>query len=509
VDADDDGNVVVQCVDLGAEDNGSESFEWNNQFHLVSNADLSEGHAYVNVYEAYEHPGGSGEEDYVGYIAYNENFFKEKESGSSEEAVYDKNNLHHKVYRYKLFDADTGAKVAMNGGFPITLETGEYGYIGYWGLWVNDGVVVENGDTVTDMDGNTYTVFTVGGKLRKHTKTQVTLAQLTDVEMSMWDSTEGADYIIAWNGTRFEKIGYRNNETGQVEYADYGAVTFDEWDGAWCESLNAYMGLGRLYADGMPAVTNDTVFSFHSEETIDPSTAENWTFYYWGPVVGQTHEEYWMDNPTTATTLTFNAADLVLENNGTPQVDTTSEYGSWMSPLTTTEYTQENQWQAHDTDTYYSWSTGPNQWDQYTALKNASNEFVSFTPPLHFSYVHSTTNDLNGSSTFDGKTFNLDYDGSELHIPWNYDSDLDEWQPMFSLKDGTVLTDAEGNSYVVKGIEVGVVLREAQNPADAADLIIDETIEAPTLTYDSTKTDLVGDKPDAELKVIKGEMVDQ
>ena len=507
VDADDDGNVVVQCVDQGDEDNGSEAYEWNNRFRLVSNADLSEGHAYVNAYEAYENPGGSGEEDYVGYIAYNENYFKEKAADATQPTVYDKNSLHRKVYRYKLFDADSGDKVSMNGGFPITLESGEYGYIGYWGLWVNDGVTVANGDTVTDMDGNEYTVFSVGGKLRKHTKTEVTLAQLTDVEMSMWDNTEGVDYIIAWDGTQFNKIGYRDNETGQVEYGDYGAVTFEyEWDGAWCESLNAYMSLGWLYADGMPAVTDSTVLSFHSEETIDPSTAEDWTFYYWGPVVGQTQEEYWQ-NPTS-TTLTFDAANLVLEDNGTPLVDTTSESGSWMSPLTTEEYTQETQWQAHDADIYYSWSTGPNQWDQYTALKDASNEFVSFTAPLQFTYVHSTANDLNGSSTFDGKTFSLDYDGTELHIPWTYDSELNEWQPMFSLKDGVVLTDSENNSYVAKGIEVGVVMREATNPDDASDLVIDETITPPTLTFDSSKTDLVGDKPAAILKVIKGELVD-
>jgi hypothetical protein len=473
----------------------------------VSNADLSEGQAYVNAYEAYEHPGGSGEEDYVGYIAYNEDYFKEKEEGSSEETVYDKNSLHRKVYRYKLFEADSGDNVSMNGGFPITLETGEYGYIGYWGLWINDGVTVENGDTVTDMDGNTYTVFTVGGKLRKHTKTEITLEELIDVEMSMWDSTEGVDYMIAWDGTQFEKIGYRNQETGQVEYGEYGAVTFNnEWDGAWCEALNAYMGLGRLYADGMPAVTNATVFSFHSEETIDPSTAEDWTFYYWGPVDGD-HETYWSSNPTTATELSFNADNLVLEYQGEALLDTTSEYGSWLSPLTTTEYTQENQWQAHDSDTYYSWSTGPNQWDQYTALKDSSNEFVSFSPPLHFTYVHSTANDLNGISTHNGMTFSLDYDGTELHIPWNYDPELDEWQPIFNLKDGTELTDGNGGSYVVKGIEVGVVMREASDPSAADDLEINENIAEPDLEYDSTKTDQVGDKPAATLKVIKGETI--
>ena len=508
VDADEDGNVVVQSVDQGDEENGNETSSWNNRFRLVSNSDLSEGKAYVNARQSWDNTGGSGEDAYEGYIAYDPDYFKVEDADSNDVTVYDKSSLYRKVYRYKLFDADTGDKVTMNGGFPITLENGQYGYIGYWGLWVNDGVQVNNGDAVTDMDGNEYTVFSVGGKLSKHTITQVTMEDLIDVEMSMWDENSHTNWIIAWNGTEFRKLGYRNDQ-GQVEYGDYGAVTFaNEWEGAWCEAYNASMNLGRLYADGMPAVTNATTFSFHSEETIDPSTAQNWTFHYWGPTVGQTQEDYWMSNPTSSTTLTFDATNLVLKYDGTSQVATASENEIWMAPLTTEDYTQENQWQAWDADTYYSWSTGPNQWNHFTGLKDASNQFVSFDAPLRFTYVHSTANDLNGDSDNDGMTFSLDYDGTELHIPWNYDAELDEWQPMFSLKDGTVLTDSNGGSYVVKGIEVGVVMREAENPDDAAALVIDDTIEPPTLEYDASQTALVGDQPAAVLKVIKGELID-
>jgi hypothetical protein len=121
--------------------------------------------------------------------------------------------------------------------------------------------------------------------------------------------------------------------------------------------------------------------------------------------------------------------------------------------------------------------------------------------------MHSQANDLNDDASQDGKKFALDYDGFQLQIPWNYDPELDEWQPMFSLKDGTQLTDVNGDSYVVKGIEVGVVMREAQDPSAAEDLDINDEIDPPTLTYDSTKTDLVGDKPAAVLKVIKGETI--
>ena len=78
---------------------------------------------------------------------------------------------------------------------------------------------------------------------------------------------------------------------------------------------------------------------------------------------------------------------------------------------------------------------------------------------------------------------------------------------MINLKDGTVLSSG-GTDYVVKGIEVGLDLQEVPDPSVADDLIIDVGIEPPTLTYDASKTALVGDRPaGAELKVIKGEII--
>ena len=103
--------------------------------------------------------------------------------------------------------------------------------------------------------------------------------------------------------------------------------------------------------------------------------------------------------------------------------------------------------------------------------------------------------------------FNLEYDGFELNMPWEFDEDAGEWQPVINLKDGTVL-NADGTDYVVKGTEVGLDLQEVPDPSVADDLIIDETIDQPTLVYDPDKTALVGDRPaDAELKVIKGEII--
>ena len=43
-------------------------------------------------------------------------------------------------------------------------------------------------------------------------------------------------------------------------------------------------------------------------------------------------------------------------------------------------------WKVNDTDVYYQWQTGPNNWNQFTAVKNGAGELVPFDPPLQLSY---------------------------------------------------------------------------------------------------------------------------
>jgi hypothetical protein len=497
VDADAQGNVVVESIDEGAESEGAFEFAWNNQLRLVANSGLTEGRAYVRVYESDPF---AGESDSVAYIAYDPDYFKIGDE------VFDKNTLVRKVYRYRLFEAETGDKVTHNGGFPIQFENGDHGYIGYYGLWANQGVNVENGDTVTDFDGNSYTVFKVAGKLRKNTRASTTLGDLVGVEMSRYACAGEVcgDQIIAWDGNNFNIIGTRSMETGQVVYAAGGPATFaNEWDGAWCEALKAYLSLGRL-----DSPTNATTLYYYVEETIDPSLAQNLTLYCWGPAPGQSQEEYWSQPPENRVehVYTFDAETLVLKDqNGDPVLAEGDDI--WLSPLTTASYPAEEAYQAQDAEVYYTWSSGADSWNQFVTLQNGNGTFLGFEPPLHFTYTHQTANDLNGDDSQNGKKFRLDYDGTELQMPWHYDAAADQWQPVINLKDGTLLTDDLSNQYVVKGIEIGVMMAAA-DPADAAYLPIDTSVPAPTLTYDATKTALVGAMPEAELEVIKGELIE-
>jgi hypothetical protein len=507
VDADEDGNVTVESVDIGNISVGPMVEEWNNQLNLITNADLSVGKAYFSEYEYWTNGFDTDEEDNEGYVAFNADFFKEKE-GDDPVETFGKDSLFRKVYRYKLFDGETGNAIELSSGFPIKTATDDYGYIGYCGLWVEHGVDVEDGDIVTDLDGNSYDVFKVAGKLIKHTKSSILLGELADVEMSYYEcaAEDCTDYVITWDGdgSQFLKLGERNTQNGQIEYYEAPvAFTFpEEWSGAWCQTLNAYLNLGRYEIPN-----NDTVISYHAEETVDPASAENLIFYYWGPPMGTPQEVYW-GGEVTEKTYSFDRLNMVLRDEGDlPILDTESETGTTISPLTLVSLPPEDMWTAYDEDVYYSWTTGLNEWQQFTTIIDAEDNFKTFDPPLNFAYTHATANDLNGDGTYDGQKFSLEYDGYELRVPWNFNPQEEEWQPVINLKDGTVLTH-DGTQYVVKGTEIGVMMQLAADPSAADSLILDETIPAPSLEYDASKTDLVGAVPAAELEVIKGELVD-
>ncbi len=525
--ADDNANVVVQVIDEGQEENNENLYVWDNRARIVADATLTAGSAYVYSGETDWDSGVFEEETF--YFAYNPDYFKYQDSGTSEVTVLDKGDLRHKIFKYKLFDRETGAKVTRNSGFGIQLGNGQYGYVGYHGLWAPYGVSLADGDTVTRADnGLTYTLIKKGGKLTKHTRASVLLDDLDGVEISVWNN--GQDLVIAWDadaGT-FKKIGTRNNASGGVDYldeADYENYAFaNEWEGGWCEALGAHLALGRL----TPA-NGDTVY-YHIQETVSGSVAENLTLYYWGfaldaPITqavingAAAAEGAYMSGAPVRKTYTFDAAarvlkdaggDAVLLGSGLTLTGTRYQYGYTLGPLTTDDtYDASNCWSIYDGDVYYQWSTSAtDSWSQFTTVRDGAGDLVGFDRPLSFSYTHQTANDVNGDTANDGKKFRLEYDGSDLRIPWKFDEATGDWWPAINLKDGTVLTDADGGAYVVKAVEESLIM-SAADPALAADLVIDTTVPAPDLAYDATKTDLVGDVPaNTLLKVVKGELID-
>jgi hypothetical protein len=531
VSANSNGDVAVQVVDYGEEEAGNFTFEWDNRANIVANEDLTEGAAYV--YSAETDWDTQQLEEETFYFVYNEDYFKYQEEGEVDVYVADKNDLAHRIFSYKLFEKDTGDKVTMNSGFPIRLEGGEYAYIGYWGTWVPYGADLEDGDIVTHAEtGDIYTLVKIGGKLTKHTREQIVLSELTDVEVSVWDN--GSDIIVAWDGVNtFEKLGTRDFDTGMIEYLQNPVpyVFANEWEGGWCQALAAFLPLGGLTPD------NADIVYYHKEETVNPNTAQDLELYYWGfaldaPITqividssGVDEAAYWAGAPTEKAYY-FDSNALILKEDdllgdevilgaGLDLSGTNYEWGYHMGPLTTDgTYTAGNCWDIYDEATYYYWGTGQDEWNQFSTVLDENNDYVAFDAPMRFNYTHDTNNDINGDATNDGKTYNIEYDGHHLCVPWYFDDTVGEWVPAFNLKDGTVLVDTgTSTEYVVKGVEEELIMAEVTDPGILTqletDLPIDATINPPTLEYNAFLTGLVGPIPyGAELKVIKGELVD-
>jgi hypothetical protein len=84
-------------------------------------------------------------------FSYNDQYFHRKNSDNTDEVCLDRNNFETSAWRYGMYDADSGSRVKVNSGFPINTQAdgrGKHGWVGYWGLWVPEGVTITNGSTV-------------------------------------------------------------------------------------------------------------------------------------------------------------------------------------------------------------------------------------------------------------------------------------------------------------------------------------------------------------------------
>jgi hypothetical protein len=77
-----------------------------------------------------------------------------------------------------------------------------------------------------------------------------------------------------------------------------------------------------------------------------------------------------------------------------------------------TQQPQYCDWTMASAHVYYQWQTGPNSWNQFSAVKDASNNFVHFDAPLNVSFA--VPSNVSGSlpyGNYAGTTMVLQYNG--------------------------------------------------------------------------------------------------
>lgn len=209
------------------------------------------------------------------------------------------------VWRYGLYDVNTGARVARNSGFPIEYTSGSttyHGYMGYWGLWLPQDALssVANGSTVQKVDyssgaatATSYTLVKAGGKLTKYTKGSKTLAEIDQIRFMFWASaasgpaglagySTGTSYEAYWDNTNkhFVIDGYQScggSGCSMVSITEV-ATTNSYWSTnyayglfGWSQALGGevFVATGSLANDGSNAAS--VAVTYRTQDLVYPS----------------------------------------------------------------------------------------------------------------------------------------------------------------------------------------------------------------------------------------------
>ena len=555
-------------------------YPFEAEANLLATTDFTTGKAYTKsgCYDEATHQQGICEYK----IAYNSKYAKTDltslngiADADTTGTIFDKANYTYKIYNYGLYDETTGNRPELNAGKHIKVTVGGktyHGSAGYWGVWAGRDNLDLTNATIVDDNANNYTVFTAPGKLEKHVKQTITLNELDGVEMGLWSNN--SEKIIEWSKAdqKFYQTGTRTwsgtgpTETPTSPKVELTALNVNEWDGAWCNSLQAYFNIGRLFnVRGVAVATppaNDTTLKYFKRTNVIPGTlATNLDLVAYSDtkfkgtvtkasIGGSSIVERvnfgtinWATANVDATfknsytfdkdTMTLNAGTSVdasknivfASDINRNYLNTASVDYSWglnVEPLLDSatlaavtsdlgSITLENWWQVRDTaNSFYSWNTSVEDWSKLQVLKQSDGTFVAFDQPWEISYTHATVNDRDGLSVNDGKKFRLHFDGSNLSMPWKYDSAKKIWKPVLALKDDVVLTYKSKN-YVIKALDGEKLLNKVTSAQVVAAGGIEPNLSNVTLAATGIDLGAVDDisfvtRPTTELnvKVIKG-----
>jgi hypothetical protein len=475
---------------------------------VVARADLQGGIACVRR-RSRESPGGgdSGLQADEYRIVYDDTHFLRALNGGAPEAFH-RDQFVENVWRYNLYHAsgpEAGERVELESGFGFRTAAGDYGWIGYWGLWTPPGVEVASGDTITRDEfghaGASYTVFQAPGKLIRNTRHTLALDQLDGRTFQWWsfDPQNGStNYVVTYDelAGEWQKIGTQPPGSGSVTpieppvVLDTAALGFLD---LWSESL----GGPTAFVHGEEFVTyyaqqfvegSDPVFAggdlslFGLVQCLRPDVTA---------AEAEAGDVFLADvsDVASARPFVFRHDDLTLCLDSTGQGGGLEPVGlalgeapasgpfTWgmrSGPLVSSTDGLTNVWDVWSAPEFYVWETGANEWNHFTRVVDASGDFLAFDPPLAFNYVQANGDDRNGDDSRAGQTYFLGYGGAgqlwglpQEGVDLNGDGSPDRWYPVVNLADG-VLLGPTGSEYVVKGLEIEQTL--APDPAYAGTL---------------------------------------
>ncbi len=398
--------------------------------------------------------------------------------------------------------------------FTKTDGSQAHGYLGFWGPWVDDGSSLADGATIVrdtfdgTSSGASYTVHVSNGKLGRNTSHTATIGKLVGQKLWYWmqyplhTGDPGYDASLAgqtdWQ-VEVNPTTYAFEVTGAVTWGDQGpnitplATPIDVTPTMDGEQLNLRAdGLGGdvIYIhDSTVAAASRQVTYFVREDvmpgdaTLFPSTTTATLTCYDRCIKGgltqadvdaMTSDQdlfyATMDFTTGAVTphtYTLTSANGVLslsDGNGDVSLDGLDISGLGFGPdggmetgdMVVDASSVTDPWMIYTLPETYRWSTGSSDWDHLVTVVDASGAPVAFDQPIHLNYTLEAADEANGDpNNHAGTAYLLDYAGPNDFggFPWIEDPNTHRWYSEVTLNSGVLLTDVDGNQYVVKELE--------------------------------------------------------
>jgi len=517
-------------------------FSEESRINVDMTADQTAGFAHLkNRYRENFGQGDSGVMEQDSLVAFDNIHFL-RQLGTDSPVLFFRDQFVKRIFSYNLYHAEgpnAGQRVELNTGFPIRTQGGDFGWMGYWGMWLPDGVTVNDGDTIFRSERRSsqetpLTVIQAPGKMVKHTRHFLNLTDADGMIFSWWDYDE-------------------TTMTGEQVELQYTAAT-DSWDkiATWDEMINDWVMLESpvpviflpgqsvfMWSDSLQGNVNfiagETSVKFWTGTFVNGADPDLFpaggngqaTLYALTDLLkpGMTAAEaeagdtilppkdianpyqlvFGKDNLTLSLDPDGSGANLQEIGLAPGEVPTSGPFiwGMQTGPLVLQDPATipgvVNPWDLWNVAVFYTYETGTNPWNHYTAVKDGTGQVLTFDPPITFTYVHSTANDANGDSTFNGQTFQLHFGGNGQFwgIPFESqdlsgDGQFDRQFPLFSIKDGVVL--GPNNEYVIKADEGTLLLMEDVAGSSTLDVTDAQALTLPDGS-DFTDPTTIGVKP--------------
>jgi hypothetical protein len=307
-----------------------------------------------------------------------------------------------------------------------------------------------NGDTVEKVDyssGNSptrtpFTVVKAAGKLTKYTRHLRTLHEIDQIKFNTFVGMEAntffagaqpnAQYELYWDDaagdfkvTAQMMCGQNGCSTQALGTVQSVPATFWASRGgiqAWSQQLGGELFV-NLQGVGSPVDSSLVQVAYRSQDVVYPSqlpatlhcvrdcpTAASMAAYFGGggpdsPFVTGTANNFqpllsagvvsYGGDAASAMLLDGAAAPVVLNADaesleGSPQFRNGLRTGKLFVNLADAECDIGSgtycEWRVNNLDVYYQWETGPNQYNQFAAVKDGSGAFVNLDPPLQVNF---------------------------------------------------------------------------------------------------------------------------